>query len=124
MSTSDIITLYHNPNCSKSRGALELLGKVTQDKNLELQLVEYLQAPLNRATLTALLAQLPNPPAELVRNDKNFKALGLDKKNYSSSDSVIDLLLEHPELMQRPLAVYKNKAAIGRPPEALLELIQ
>ena len=77
-STDNSITLYHNPNCSKSRGALELLGKVTQDNKLRLQLVEYLKTPPDRETLKTLLQQLSESPAVLVRNDKNFKALGLD----------------------------------------------
>ena len=123
-STDNSITLYHNPNCSKSRGALELLGKVTQDNKLRLQLVEYLKTPPDRETLKTLLQQLSESPAVLVRNDKNFKALGLDANDYTSSETVIELLLKHPELMQRPIAVYNNKAAIGRPPELLLELFE
>lgn len=124
MSNPDSVTLYHNPNCSKSRSALELLGKVTQDNKLQLSTVEYLKTPPDRATLTALLQQLPDAPANLVRNDKNFKALELDANDYTSSESVIDLLLSHPELMQRPVALFNNKAAIGRPPEILLELFE
>ncbi len=124
MSTTDSVTLYHNPNCSKSRGALELLGKFTQDNKLQLELIEYLETPPDQETLTTLLQQLPDAPANLVRNDKNFKALGLDASDYTSTESVIDLLLKHPELMQRPIAVYNNKAAIGRPPETLLGLFQ
>ena len=117
-------TLYHNPNCSKSRGALELLQQLSAEQNLQLQVVEYLRSPPTRKELTSLLAMLPNAPAELVRNDKNFKALGLDAANYETPESVVDVLLEHPELMQRPVAVYRGRAAIGRPPENLQELYQ
>ena len=126
MSTSQpsTVTLYHNPNCSKSRGALELLASLAQTNNLTLELVEYLDSPPDKATLTLLLDQLQGTPQELVRNDKNFKALGLNFSDYINTQAVIDLLLEHPVLMQRPLAIYNNKAAIGRPPEALLELFQ
>ena len=124
MTTPDSVTLYHNPNCSKSRGALELLGKLTQDNKLQLRLVEYLKNPPDQQTLTTLLQQLPDSPSTLVRNDKNFEALGLDASEYTSTESVIELLLKHPELMQRPIAVYNNKAAIGRPPETLLGLFQ
>ena len=66
---------------------------------------------------------LPNPPAELVRKDKNFKELGLNEADYQTRDQVIDLLLEHPVLMQRPIIVRGNRAVIGRPPETVLELL-
>lgn len=115
-------TLYHNPNCSKSRGALELLQQLASERQLELQVVEYLTTPLSRNELTHLLAMLPVNPAALVRLDKNFKALELDESDYQSAEQVIDLLLKHPELMQRPVAVYRDKAALGRPPEDLLAL--
>ena len=118
------VTLYHNPNCSKSRGALELLTKFTQDHNLTLELVEYLQTPPTREALSELLRQLPSPPEQMVRNDKNFKALELNAEDYLNAESVTALLLAHPELMQRPIAVYNDKAAIGRPPEDLLELFR
>jgi len=120
--SATVTTLYHNPNCSKSRGALELLTGLATEQKFELEVIEYLNSPLDRATLQALLTLLPNAPGEMVRNDKNFKALGLDAANYQSIDEVIELLLQHPQLMQRPVAVFRNKAAIGRPPEDLLEL--
>ncbi len=62
---------------------------------------------------------LPNPPAQLVRNDKNFKALELNMDNYQNAEQVTELLLAYPQLMQRPVAVFAGKAAIGRPPEDL-----
>ena len=115
-------TLYHNPNCSKSRGALELLQRLSKDQHLQLQVVEYIQSPPTRTELQQLLRMLQDAPAELVRNDKNFKALDLTADDYQSADQVVDLLLAHPELMQRPIAVFRGKAAIGRPPEDLQEL--
>jgi len=120
--SATVTTLYHNPNCSKSRGALELLTRLAAEQNFELAVVQYLNSPLDGETLQALLKLLPNAPTEMVRQDKNFKALGLDAANYQTADQVIELLLEHPQLMQRPVAVFRNKAAIGRPPEDLLEL--
>ncbi len=125
-STNLDTTLYHNPNCSKSRSALELLTRLSAEQNFDLEVVEYLNAPLDRDTLERLLTKLPNAPTDMVRRDKNFKALGLDAANYQSTTQVIELLLEHPQLMQRPVAIVGTKAvtkaAIGRPPEDLLEL--
>lgn len=115
-------TLYHNPNCSKSRGALELLQQLTAEQNLQLVVVEYLTSPLSADDLSQLLSMLPNTPAELIRNDKNFRALALNPDDYQTPDQVIHLLLAHPELLQRPIAVFRDKAAIGRPPEALRAL--
>jgi len=124
MSTEGTVTLYHNPNCSKSRGALELLDELARTNNLSLNIIEYLHAPPDRVALTTLLQKLPDAPIDLVRNDKNFKALELNASDYVSAESVIDLLLSHPELMQRPLVIYNNKALIARPPEDLLELFK
>ena len=66
---------------------------------------------------------MPDPPAELVRKDKNFAELGLDPADYESADAVIDLLLEHPKLMQRPIFVVGDRAVICRPSERVLELL-
>ena len=67
---------------------------------------------------------LPNEPVELIRTDRRFKELELDVKHYQSSNDVVDLLLQYPELLQRPLAVCNGRAIIGRPPEKVLELIE
>jgi arsenate reductase (glutaredoxin) len=66
---------------------------------------------------------LPNPPADLVRKDKNFAALGLDANQYVTREAVIDLLLQHPVLMQRPIIVKGQKAVLARPSEKVLELL-
>ncbi|MGE0823382.1 MAG: ArsC/Spx/MgsR family protein [Candidatus Binatia bacterium] len=67
---------------------------------------------------------LPNPPADLVRKDKNFDALGLDAKNYETREAVIALLLQHPVLMQRPIIIRGQKAVLARPSEKVLELFE
>lgn len=79
--------------------------------------------PLDRATFARFLALLPNPPADLVRKDKNFEALGLDANQYVTADTVIDLLLQHPVLMQRPVIIRGEKAVLARPSEKVLELL-
>ena len=69
------------------------------------------------------LEMLPNEPAELVRVDGHFKALGLNLDDYQSADAVVDLLMEHPKLMQRPVVVKGNRAVIARPSELVEELL-
>lgn len=111
--------LYHNPGCSKSRGAVEIL----RERDVDFDVVEYLKEPLDRATLEQILAWLPDPPSALVRKDRNFAALGLDPDAYQTTDAVVPLLLEHPKLMQRPIFVSGGRAVIGRPPDKVLELV-
>lgn len=113
------IQLYHNPNCSKSRGALELL----KERGVDFETIEYLANPPDRSELESILDRLPDSPGELVREDKQFKALGLSPDAISSREAVIGVLLEHPELMQRPLAMLDDRGVIARPPERVLELI-
>ena len=113
------ITLYHNPNCSKSRGALAIL----EDRGIDFDVVEYLREPLSRDQIAGLLARLDSDPAELVRNDAHFKELGLNAGDYRAAESVAALLAEHPRLMQRPVVVRGDRAVIGRPPELIEELL-
>lgn len=113
------VLLYHNPGCSKSRGTLEIL----RDDGVEHRVVEYLKQPPSRADLERILTLLPGPPAELVRVDKRFAELGLEASDYDSVETVVGLLLEHPELMQRPVAICGDKAVIGRPPEKVRHIL-
>jgi arsenate reductase len=114
------ITVYHNPSCSKSRGALQILA----DEGIETDVVEYLKAPPDRAALERIVDTIPNPPAELVRKDKRFKELGLDPAGYTERDAVVALLLEHPELMERPVVFHGDRAVIARPSELVLDLVK
>ena len=79
--------------------------------------------PLTRQDLEHFLDLLRDDPAELVRKDKNFNALGLDAGDYTTREAVVTLLLEHPKLMQRPVAILGDRAVIARPSEKVLELI-
>jgi arsenate reductase len=112
--------VFHNPSCSKSRGALQILA----DEGIETDVVEYLKAPPDRATLERIVDSIPNPPAELVRKDKRFKELGLDAADYTERDAVVALLLEHPELMERPVVFHGDRAVIARPSELVLDLVK
>ncbi len=113
------VTIYHNPVCGKSRGALEIL----HERGIDPDVVEYLKQPLDRAGLGRVLDLLQVAPAELVRKDKRFKELGLDAAGYTTREQVIALLLEHPELMERPVVIRGQRAVIARPSERVLEVL-
>lgn len=112
------VTLLHNPKCSKSRQALELL----QDRGVEPEVVRYLDTPPDRATLELIATQLDDP-SRLVRKDPHFKELGLSASDYTDATSVVDLLIEHPRLMERPVAIQGDRVVLGRPPEDILALL-
>jgi arsenate reductase len=111
----DTITLYHNPSCSHSRGALALLNQ----RGVNFDLIEYLKTPPSRSALEGIIAILEGPVADLVRKDKRFEELKLNPADYTTPESVIALLLEHPELMQRPIVIRGGRAIIARPAEKL-----
>ncbi len=116
---SERIVLYHNPACSKSRGALAIL----QERGVEFDVVEYLKAPLDEAGLRRVLGMIEDAPGELVRKDANFRELGLKAADYASEDAVVGLLAEHPKLMQRPVVVRGERAVIARPSEKVEDLL-
>ena len=114
-----MITLYHNPRCSKSRLTLALL----REHNIEPDIVLYLEQRLDGAQLQAILDKLGCEPRALLRlSEEDYKRLGL--KNPDLSDQrLLQAMLDYPKLMQRPIAVRGERAAIGRPPENVLELL-
>jgi len=113
------VTIYHNPVCGKSRGALDIL----KERGVDHDVVEYLQTPPDRATLARILDLLAGPPGDLVRKDKRFRELGLVAASYVDRDQVIALLVAHPELMERPVVIRDRRAVIARPSERVLELL-
>jgi arsenate reductase len=113
------VTLYHNPACKNSRGALEML----KTRGIEFEMIEYLKTPPNRAALEKIIQMLEGPVADLVRKDKRFEELKLKSEDYVNKDAVITLLLQHPELMQRPVVIKQGRAMIARPPEKLEALL-
>lgn len=112
-------TVLHNPNCGTSRKVLAAL----EAAGVEAEVVQYLKEPLDRDALTSLLGQLAGPPADLVRKDKRFGELGLVADDYTTVDAVVALLVDHPELMQRPVVRSGRRAVIARPPERALEFL-
>lgn len=116
---TDTLTMYHNPRCSKSRTTLELL----KTGGKEPQLVEYLKEPPTAETLNAILDMLGMEPRELMRKkEKEYTEAGLDNPDLSR-DELIAAMVEHPRLIERPIVIANGKAAIGRPPEKVLEIL-
>ncbi len=113
------VKIYHNPRCSKSRQTLQLL----KDNNIEPEVVKYLETPPGREELEQILDMLGLEPRELMRRkEKEYKELGLDDPGLTR-DQLIDAMVEHPRLIERPIVVKDGRAAIGRPPEKVLELL-
>jgi arsenate reductase (glutaredoxin) len=114
------VRIFHNPSCSKSRGALELLS----EQGVDAEVVRYLDTPPDRATLEQILDAIDDAPPALVRtDDPKFKAAGLSKRDVATREQVIDVLLAHPEVMQRPVVFVGARAVIARPSERVLELL-
>lgn len=112
-------TLYHNPRCSKSRATLELL----KSKGIEPQIVEYLKTPPDAVTLKKILSLLGMRPRELMRqNETAYRDAGLDNPDLSDDD-LINAMIEHPVLIERPILLANGKAAVGRPPENVLNIL-
>jgi arsenate reductase len=114
------VTIFHNQACSKSRGALAIL----EERGVSHEVVRYLDTPPDRATLERILDAIPDDPKALVRTDDDkFKKLGIPKSDVTTREQVIDLLLAHPEVMQRPVVFVGDRAVIARPSEKVLELL-
>jgi arsenate reductase len=113
------LTVYHNQVCSKSRGAIEIL----KEQGVEFDVIEYLKERPTREELERIVDSIPDAPPALVRNDKRFAELGLDAADYQTKDQVVALLLEYPELMERPVVFRGDRALICRPSEKVLELL-
>lgn len=120
MTTSATSVLYHNPRCSKSRGALELL----QEKGIALQVVAYLETPLSSAEIETLLTQLglADPRGLMRTGEAEYAELNLADPSLSRAQ-LVAALAAHPRLIERPIFVHGGKAVIGRPPERVLELL-
>ncbi len=92
-------------------------------RDVEFDIIEYLKDHPSRETLGKIIDMLDDPVADLVRKDKRFKELKLNPADYVDKQAVIALLLEHPELMQRPIVIRGKRAIIARPPEKLEALL-
>jgi len=113
------LTLYHNPRCSKSRGALELL----EARGLHPRVVHYLETPPSAEELRELLGKLGYGARQLLRSGEElYKELNLADPTLDE-EALIAAMLAHPRLIERPILVAGAKAVVGRPPERVLELL-
>ena len=111
------VTMYHNPRCNTSRKTLALL----REKGVEPVIIEYLKTPPSAAELKKILGQLKMPAAKLVRK-KEAAAAGIDPKALSE-DALIAAMVKNPIVIERPIVISGAKAALGRPPEAVLSVL-
>ncbi len=113
------LKIYHNPRCSKSRQTLELL----LNRGLQPEVIDYLKHPPSASELEEVLNMLKLKPEELVRTKEAvFTELGLKGKNLSHKEW-IQIFIQNPILLERPIVVHHKKAALGRPPEKVLEIL-
>ena len=114
-----MVTLYHNPRCSKSRETLALL----ESKGVAPSIVRYLEQPPTAAELTEVLKKLGIKARDLLRKGEDeYKSLNLANPALTD-EALIAAMVKHPKLIERPIAIKGKKAKIGRPPEAVLELL-
>ncbi|WP_259753490.1 arsenate reductase (glutaredoxin) [Pseudomonas sp. GCEP-101] len=113
------ISIFHNPRCSKSRSALELL----EARGIQPEIVRYLETPPSAAELKALLGKLGIGARQLLRTGEDeYKELDLANPALSD-DQLIDAMARHPKLIERPIVIVGDKAVVGRPPENVLEIL-
>jgi len=112
------VTIYHNPRCSKSRTTLALL----HERGIDVDIIEYLNAPPSNTELVRILGMLNKTPAELMRKGEDEYKQHFAGKNLSEAETIERMVL-HPKVIERPIVVNGDKAAIGRPPESVLEIL-
>ncbi len=113
------VTIYHNPRCSKSRQALQLL----RDRGIEPEIVEYLKTPPSADEIEALLAGLGMEPRALLRvKEAAYREAGMADEGLSRR-ALLDLMAANPVVIERPIVVSGDRAALGRPPENVLSIL-
>lgn len=113
------LKIYHNPRCSKSRQALQLL----RDRDQEPEIVEYLKDPPTAKELDRILKLLELEPRQLMRRkEPEYQASDLDNPKLSRAE-LIAAMVAHPKLIERPIVIKDGKAALGRPPEQVLDIL-
>jgi len=115
-----MIKILHNPRCSKSRATLKLV----RSKGIEPEVIEYLKDAPSSSQLRDILAMLGKRPRDIIRRgEKIYKKLGLDDPDLSD-DVVIEAMVDHPILIERPIVIKGKKAALGRPPKDVLKILK
>lgn len=114
-----MLTIYHNSRCSKSRQTLALI----EEKGVQANIIKYLETPPDKSELKAILTKLNLNPRDIIRTgEEDYKTLKLSNQDLSN-DALLDAIVSHPKLLQRPIVVSGDRAVIGRPPENVLELL-
>ncbi|HXK57413.1 MAG: arsenate reductase (glutaredoxin) [Gammaproteobacteria bacterium] len=114
------VVIYHNPRCSKSRQTLQLL----QENGFDPSITEYLKTPPDKAELEKILAMLGMEPRDLMRKkEAEYRESGLDNPDLTR-EQLIQAMIDHPKLIERPIVISNGKAAIGRPPELVLDILR
>lgn len=113
------VRIYHNPRCSKSRATLELL----RERGIEPEIIQYLDTPPSADELSGILELLGKDPRELMRKGEAEYAENKLEEPGLSRDALISAMVAHPRLIERPIVLANGKAAVGRPPESVLEIL-
>lgn len=114
------VSMYHNPKCSKCRATLALL----QEKGIEPELIHYLEAAPSAAELAAVLKKLGKGAKEVIRfNEDVAKELGISPADERPDTEWLDIIAANPKLLERPIVINGDRAAIGRPPENVLAIL-
>ena len=115
-----MITIYHNPRCSKSREALALVQQFSAQQGINVTIIDYQKNPLALPQLAILRQQLDVPARAMVRESEiEYTVLNLAQ---ADETSLLEAIAHHPTLLQRPIVVYRGRAIIGRPPQLLEKL--
>ena len=113
------VVIFHNPHCNSSRNAVT----VAEELGVDFEVVLYLKTPPDAEALRSIVAKLEDPVTDLVRRDSLWSKLGLTDADAATEERVIDLLVRHKQLLQRPVVVTPAKAIVGRPKERVRELL-
>ena len=112
------VTVWHNPRCSKSRNALELL----EQKGINPKVIKYLETPPSKEEIIEVLAMLDIEPIMLMRTKEEiYKEMGL--KDIHDNETLINAMVSHPKLIERPIVIKDGKAVIGRPTENIINIL-
>ena len=114
-----IYKIFHNSRCSKSRQALQIL----QDSNCEIEIINYLDIDLDVSLIKDVLKKLSLKPRDILRTSEQYYRDNNLKEDDFSDDDLIDYMIKHPKLIERPIVIKGHRAVLGRPPENVLELL-
>jgi len=113
-----MIQIYHNPRCSKSREGFQIL----EDSGKEFEVVEYMKDNLTKEELELIIKKLRMNPIELIRKNEELWKETYKNKNLSD-DELIEIMVQHPNLIERPIVINGNKAVVGRPPVLIKDIL-